>query len=48
MLPHEGIHPVQADELADRMEDMLLNPAPILRDPDVAAHRTSDAREPRS
>lgn len=30
VLPHEGIHPVQADELADRMEEMLLNPAPIL------------------
>lgn len=30
VLPHEGIHPLQADELADRMEEMLLNPAPIL------------------
>jgi len=30
VLPHEGIHPVQADELADRMEEMQLNPAPIL------------------
>lgn len=30
VLPHEGVHPVQADELADRMEEMLLNPAPIL------------------
>jgi uncharacterized protein (DUF1015 family) len=30
VLPHEGIHPVQADELADRMAQMGLNPAPIL------------------
>ncbi|GAA3527595.1 DUF1015 family protein [Nocardioides daeguensis] len=30
VLPHEGIHPVQADELADRMDEMQLNPAPIL------------------
>ncbi|TIC79159.1 DUF1015 domain-containing protein [Nocardioides sp. GY 10113] len=30
VLPHEGIHPVQADELADRMAEMELNPAPIL------------------
>lgn len=30
ILPHEGIHPIQADELADRMEQMQLNPAPIL------------------
>ncbi|GAB7007245.1 DUF1015 domain-containing protein [Nocardioides sp. AN3] len=30
VLPHEGIHPAQADELADRMEEMRLNPAPIL------------------
>lgn len=30
VLPHEGIHPGQADDLADRMEEMLLNPAPIL------------------
>lgn len=30
VLPHEGIHPVQADELADRMGDLGLNPAPIL------------------
>lgn len=30
VLPHEGIHPAQADELADRMEEMHLNPAPIL------------------
>lgn len=28
--PHEGIHPAQADELADRMEEMHLHPAPIL------------------
>ncbi|MBC9735475.1 DUF1015 family protein [Nocardioides marmotae] len=30
VLPHEGIHPAQADELADRMTQMQLNPAPIL------------------
>jgi uncharacterized protein (DUF1015 family) len=30
VLPHEGIHPAQADELADRMAQMRLNPAPIL------------------
>lgn len=30
VLPHEGIHPVQADELADRMTALCLNPAPIL------------------
>lgn len=28
--PHEGVHPTQADELADRMTKMALNPAPIL------------------
>ena len=28
--PHEGIHPVQVDELADRMFEMAMNPAPIL------------------
>lgn len=30
VLPHEGIHPAQADDLADRMDEMQLNPAPIL------------------
>ena len=30
LLPHEGIYPAQADDLADRMEEMALNPAPIL------------------
>lgn len=30
VLPHEGIHPAQADDLADRMAEMELNPAPIL------------------
>jgi len=30
VLPHEGIHPAQADELADRMAEMEMNPAPIL------------------
>jgi uncharacterized protein (DUF1015 family) len=28
--PHEGVHPAQAAELADRMAEMQLNPAPIL------------------
>lgn len=28
--PHEAIHPEQASDLADRMEEMQLNPAPIL------------------
>jgi len=30
VLPHEGIYPGQADELADRMARMRVNPAPIL------------------
>ncbi len=30
VFPHEGIHPAQADELADRMAEMRMNPAPIL------------------
>ena len=30
ILPHEGIYPAQADDLADRMRQMRLNPAPIL------------------
>jgi uncharacterized protein (DUF1015 family) len=30
VLPHEGIHPAQADELAARMTEMQVNPAPIL------------------
>ncbi|WP_028660727.1 DUF1015 family protein [Nocardioides insulae] len=30
VFPHEGVHPRQADELADRMEEMQVNPAPIL------------------
>jgi uncharacterized protein (DUF1015 family) len=38
ILPHEGIHPDQADELADRMTQMQLNPAPIL-----LVHRASPA-----
>lgn len=28
--PHEGVHPAQAAELADRMGEMAMNPAPIL------------------
>ncbi len=38
VLPHEGIHPTQADELADRMTELGLNPAPIL-----LVHRAPDA-----
>lgn len=30
ILPHEGVHPAQAAELARRMREMELNPAPIL------------------
>lgn len=30
VLPHEGVHDAQADELATRMAQMELNPAPIL------------------
>jgi len=30
ILPHEGIYPAQADDLADRMAEMRINPAPIL------------------
>ena len=30
VLPHEGIHPAQVDELAARMSEMEVNPAPIL------------------
>lgn len=37
VLPHEGIHPAQADDLADRMAEMRLNPAPIL-----LVHRGTD------
>ncbi|MEP9364866.1 DUF1015 family protein [Nocardioides sp. CN2-186] len=37
VLPHEGIHPAQAAELADRMAEMEMNPAPIL-----LVHRGSD------
>lgn len=37
VLPHEGIHPGQADDLADRMAEMRLNPAPIL-----LVHRGTD------
>jgi uncharacterized protein (DUF1015 family) len=38
--PHEGVHPVQADELARRMDEMQMNPAPIL----LVQHGTSAAR----
>lgn len=30
VFPHEGVHPAQATELADRMAEMAMNPAPIL------------------
>ncbi len=41
VLPHEGIHPDQVDELAARMVEMQINPAPIL-----LVHRGSaDTRE---
>ncbi len=30
VLPHEGVHREQVDDLADRMGEMALNPAPIL------------------
>lgn len=30
VFPHEGVHPPQATELADRMAEMAMNPAPIL------------------
>ena len=30
VFPHEAIHPAQADELAERMHEMGINPAPIL------------------
>ncbi|WP_170219517.1 DUF1015 domain-containing protein [Nocardioides litoris] len=30
ILPHEGVYPAQADDLADRMDEMGVNPAPIL------------------
>jgi uncharacterized protein (DUF1015 family) len=30
ILPHEGIYPAQADDLAARMDEMQLHPAPIL------------------
>ncbi|MBZ5740729.1 DUF1015 family protein [Nocardioides mangrovi] len=30
VLPHEGIHPEQVADLADRMSEMQMNPAPIL------------------
>ena len=38
VLPHEGIHPAQANELAARMTEMQVNPAPIL-----LVHRGSPA-----
>ena len=40
--PHEEIHPEQAGELADRMLQMDLNPAPIL----LVHHGAQGLREP--
>ncbi len=41
VFPHEGIHPAQVEELASRMTEMQVNPAPIL-----LVHRGSaDTRE---
>lgn len=40
ILPHEGIHPDQARDLAERMREMKLNPAPIL----LVQHSPSEAR----
>lgn len=40
VLPHEGIHPTQADDLADRMQEMRVNPAPIL----LVHHGTEHSR----
>lgn len=37
VLPHEGVHPAQVGELADRMAEMTLNPAPILLTQDAPA-----------
>lgn len=41
ILPHEGIYPAQADDLADRMGAMRINPAPIL----LVQHSPSALRE---
>lgn len=41
VLPHEGIHPAQADDLADRMAEMQVNPAPIL----LVHHGTEAGRQ---
>ena len=41
MWPHEAIHPEQAGELADRMLQMKLNPAPIL----LVHHGDQELRE---
>ena len=40
VVPHEGVHPPQVRELARRMREMRLNPAPIL----LAYHATAAAR----
>lgn len=50
ILPHEAVHPEQADELAERMASLSLNPAPILLvhrgSPDSRAALTAIAAGP--
>lgn len=41
VLPHEGVHPAQVDDLAERMTRMQLNPAPIL----LVHHGTAGVRD---
>ncbi len=41
VLPHEDVHPEQVLDLADRMDEMSMNPAPIL----LAHHATPRLRE---
>jgi uncharacterized protein (DUF1015 family) len=41
IFPHEGVHPQQVDELAERMAEMRINPAPIL----LVHHGPPDIRE---
>jgi uncharacterized protein (DUF1015 family) len=38
VFPHEGVHPAQAAELAERMAEMAMNPAPILLTHQASAH----------
>jgi uncharacterized protein (DUF1015 family) len=41
VFPHEGVHPQQVDELASRMDEMRINPAPIL----LVHHGPAEIRE---